>query len=337
VLWEKYQEMEDEQIWTAMSQWCESDDTDHRDVCCGEGVQCEPSCSLQTAWTDPCVSATTFDSYGFGCAQYTGSPDECGVYDDEDFSASAMCCECPGNKSAIASDESSDALCNIVTDVAGVSMVCPRQYLAHAEQRGICFLRAEGGPGGVADPRVYMLPSHKSWPNSRWMIPTPGAPTLDGASYYFDHGVYTTSGAPLSLCAPETNETANETMTWEQSTHIPVNGTCALNYQLRTGALANYGKCDESEEVGYCILPPEKAAILCEEDPLCAGVSETTNEGWKASYPGYQLLGRLPVSANSEWTSCLKAGPARTWDSELKQTSERRAEALVGGFVDFHH
>ncbi len=55
---------------------------------------------LQT--TDDCVEGDygATDPYGDGCSAYVGTPSWCGpAYDDDDFSADAMCCECGGGAS----------------------------------------------------------------------------------------------------------------------------------------------------------------------------------------------------------------------------------------------
>lgn len=97
--------------------------------------------------------------------------------------------------------------------------------------------------------------------------------------------------------------------------HLPQNnGTCAFGYELEFGSLTPYGSCEGSAEFGVCILPPLLAAARCEEDPVCSGVSETTNTVWQASYPGKQILGRAPAKSSFEWKSCMKAAPSRTWD-----------------------
>ena len=36
------------------------------------------------------------DSYGDGCEYYVDNDDECGNYDDNDFTANTMCCACRG-------------------------------------------------------------------------------------------------------------------------------------------------------------------------------------------------------------------------------------------------
>ena len=37
------------------------------------------------------------DSFGDGCEYYMDYPHTCGLFDDEDFDANAMCCACLGN------------------------------------------------------------------------------------------------------------------------------------------------------------------------------------------------------------------------------------------------
>ena len=44
--------------------------------------------------TDTAGDAT--DSYGDGCEWYDEYPEECGAYDDEDFTAAEVCCACGG-------------------------------------------------------------------------------------------------------------------------------------------------------------------------------------------------------------------------------------------------
>ena len=36
------------------------------------------------------------DAYGDGCAWYNDNTDQCGVYDDDDFTAAILCCSCGG-------------------------------------------------------------------------------------------------------------------------------------------------------------------------------------------------------------------------------------------------
>ena len=53
-------------------------------------------------------NAGALDSYDDGCEYYLNSPDECGMYDDEDFFASEMCCACGGGDQSSISGEPID-------------------------------------------------------------------------------------------------------------------------------------------------------------------------------------------------------------------------------------
>jgi hypothetical protein len=184
-----------------------------------------------------------------------------------------------------------------------------------------------------------------------WAIPVPGFPTEKGSSWYYDHGLYITNGAPPHVCEPpvvieEGNETmianakardeyeaagaraamtgpAGENIT--EGFHAPLKGTCAFGYELRVGEVHNYGNCAGSHEFGYCILEPIRASEMCEKDPECSGVSESSNAEWQRDYPGLQMLGRLPLYANTDWRTCMKAAAGRTWDhlTLLEQERER--------------
>ena len=51
-------------------------------------------CACSVTCEDSAGDAT--DSYGDGCEWYDENPGDCGSYDDDDFSASEMCCTCKG-------------------------------------------------------------------------------------------------------------------------------------------------------------------------------------------------------------------------------------------------
>ena len=54
---------------------------------------------LKESESEPLCADTMFearDSYGDPCAYYFEYPDECGGYDDVDFTAIQMCCGCGG-------------------------------------------------------------------------------------------------------------------------------------------------------------------------------------------------------------------------------------------------
>jgi len=262
------------------------------------------------------------DSYGFGCDQYANNPAECGLYNDDDFDSDRMCCACLGRDNRTTPHHHS-YLCNIVTDSTGQSFACPAGYQAHLEQAGICSLRAAEGPG---DARNYLLPNGDAWPNSAWAVPIAGAPNLIGSTYFYSHGLYLTNGIPVSVCedikAAGVNgtdmNTANDTSITTDTIvreHKPQeNGTCAFGYELVAGSVVPYGSCEGSAEISVCILSPFLAAERCEEDPVCSGVSETTNTVWQKSYPGKQILGRAPIKSSFEWKTCKKAAVSRTWD-----------------------
>ena len=38
------------------------------------------------------------DTYGDGCSWYDGYVEDCGYYDDSDFTATSLCCACGGGK-----------------------------------------------------------------------------------------------------------------------------------------------------------------------------------------------------------------------------------------------
>merc|ERR1712151_18593 len=102
-----------------------------------------------------------------------------------------------------------------VIDVAGVPMVCPPLYVADSSKVGVCALAAKTddcaarGLDANCDPRTYVHPTGGKWPNSKWCIPTEGAPTLDGCSVIWQSGVYITNGVPLSYCYDECNVVAD--------------------------------------------------------------------------------------------------------------------------------
>jgi hypothetical protein len=319
----------------------------------------------QSAFSSPCLDKDgngARDTYGFGCAQYTINPQECGQYDDDDFTAGEMCCGCkhwspPTNATSLEAvpapgpatpEEIATAAetlptgagaCNTLTDIKGNPMVCPQNFKVHPEQSGMCINRAKEGPN---DPRLYKFPSGKSWPNSMWAIPVPGKPTLGGSSWYFDHGLYITNGAPPTVCDPPVViEEGNVTMIANAAAkaqydsagagaatnspngteaidtsgmHAALEGKCAYGYELRDGELNNYGNCPGSHEFGYCILEADKANKMCEDDPRCSGVTESSNPQWQKDYPGLQMLGKLPLYANTDWKTCMKAAAGRTWD-----------------------
>jgi len=89
--------------------------------------------------------------------------------------------------------------------------------------------------------------------------------------------------------------------------HRPQYGYCADGYTLQVGKiLSNWGSCSGTRGAGYCILSPEEARAFCDAESECAGVSETSNAGWLATFPGMQSPGRLVLNSNAEWSSCVK-------------------------------
>jgi len=87
----------------------------------------------------------------------------------------------------------------------------------------------------------------------------------------------------------------------------PQDSYCADGYTLQVGKiLSNWGSCSGTRGAGYCILSPEEARAFCDAESECAGVSETSNAGWLATFPGMQSLGRLVLNSNAEWSSCVK-------------------------------
>merc|ERR1719461_1795447 len=86
----------------------------------------------------------------------------------------------------------------------------------------------------------------------------------------------------------------------------PQEKVCPTSYAPKDGILSNYGHCSDSAHQRYCLLPKEKALAFCENNAGCDGISETSNARWKRAYPGLVMLGKLGLTANSEWATCEK-------------------------------
>lgn len=94
---------------------------------------------------------------------------------------------------------------------------------------------------------------------------------------------------------------------YSQAMNSPQTGYCSTGYTLQNGSLNNFVTCAGTAASGYCVLPKAEAHSFCNADPECSGVSETSNAGWLSAYPGMVSPGKLPISENFEWKTCVKA------------------------------
>ena len=55
---------------------------------------------------------------------------------------------------------------------------------------------------------------------------------------------------------------------------------------------------------GYCIVDRASSFGICAETPGCKYVLTTTDTEWNAVFPNVSMLGKDPLTYNSQWTSC---------------------------------
>ena len=55
---------------------------------------------------------------------------------------------------------------------------------------------------------------------------------------------------------------------------------------------------------GYCVVDRDAAFDICAETRGCKYVLTTTNVEWNAGFPHAAMLGKDPLTYNSQWTSC---------------------------------
>lgn len=99
------------------------------------------------------------------------------------------------------------------------------------------------------------------------------------------------------------NEDIKQTL---EATYSPTKHQCPDGYELKNGAVSNYGNCPGTRCPGYCCLPKNKALTFCSHTPACAGISETSNLGWLRAYPQQVTPGKAPITAINEWKTCAK-------------------------------
>ena len=64
-------------------------------------------------------------------------------------------------------------------------------------------------------------------------------------------------------------------------------------------------KCPAFTKIkGYCIVDRASSFGICAETPGCKYVLTTTDAEWNAVFPNASMLGRDPLTYNSQWTSC---------------------------------
>jgi len=99
--------------------------------------------------------------------------------------------------------------CNIVTDHSGKLMVCPTFFDAHHTEHGVCVAELAhnlcigtdwNDPEDRCDPRFYVLPNGRKWPNSEWQLPKPGIYPAAGSTVLFEDDLWATNGVPVETC-----------------------------------------------------------------------------------------------------------------------------------------
>jgi hypothetical protein len=90
----------------------DTDDFTAANACCSCGGGSKSGGSTFAGNT--CSNDDTFtDSYNTTCSDwYDGHPEDCGLYDDDDFTAATACCACGGGVKAVHYDTSNDQCIN---------------------------------------------------------------------------------------------------------------------------------------------------------------------------------------------------------------------------------
>ena len=80
---------------------------------------------------------------------------------------------------------------------------------------------------------------------------------------------------------------------------------CVVSDHCHETRLATTVQCPKFTKVpGHCVVERVIAYDICAETPGCKYVLTTRNAGWHLKFPNAAMLGKDPLSDNSEWKSC---------------------------------
>lgn len=193
---------------------------------------------------------------------------------------------------------------------------CPEGY-TRIKDKALCLAAGKElhpeASDGISAP--YHMKDSPNEPNGCYMqVHEPGEPGIEHRTQriYLNvptlPGSYLHKGESLICMSEKVLAEINAKKAELTSKNHPQTGQCAPGYKAEANGMHNFGSCTGSWLTGYCVLPAGDAKIMCDNNPECAGVSETTNKAWIKANPGMQQLGKLPKNTNAEWKTCVK-GP----------------------------